>query len=175
MSVEALVVPTDGRILFFKRDRPTFGFLSNFHDAPVEFDGEVWRSTEFYYQAQKSLDPEYREAIRAATSPAQAKALATDPARSARARKRSWFTGREEKMRSDWNEAKYEIMLRAIRAKFGQNANLAEMLLATGDAEIVEDSKYDSYWGIGRDGTGNNTLGKILMLVRGELRQDPHE
>src|ERR1041384_6842230 len=108
MNLETLVIPADGRILFFKRDRAIFGFLSNFYDAPVELDGEVWRSTEFYYQAQKSFDSEYRDAIRAATSPAQAKALATDPARSARARKRSWFAGREEKMRSDWHEAKYE-------------------------------------------------------------------
>lgn len=171
MSIESLVIPTDGRILFFKRDRAMFEFLSNFHDAPIEIDGEVWRSTEFYYQAQKSFDGEYRDAIRNATSPAHAKALATDPARSARARKRSWFTGREEKMRSDWHEAKYEIMVAAVRAKFGQNADLTAMLLATSDAEVVEDSKYDNYWGIGRDGTGSNTLGKILMQVREELRR----
>lgn len=45
------------------------------------------------------------------------------------------------------------------------------MLLATSDAEVVEDSKYDNYWGIGRDCTGSNTLGKILMQVREELRR----
>lgn len=171
MSTETFVIPADGRILFFKRDRASFGFLSNFHDAPITIDGEVWRSTEFYYQAQKSSDAEYRDAIRSATSPAHAKALSTDPARSPRARKRSWFTGREDKMRSDWHEAKYEIMLKAVRAKFSQNANLATMLLATVDAEIVEDSQYDSYWGIGRDGTGSNALGKILTLIREELRE----
>jgi predicted NAD-dependent protein-ADP-ribosyltransferase YbiA (DUF1768 family) len=45
------------------------------------------------------------------------------------------------------------------------------MLRATSDAKVVEDSKYDNYWGIGREGTGSNTLRKILMQVREELRR----
>ena len=167
-----LPIPEDGRILFFERDRAQFGFLSNFHDAAIELDGETWRSTEFYYQAQKSDDAEYRDAIRNAKSPGHAKGLASDPLRSKKAGKRSWFCGRPEKMRPDWGDVKLSIMQRALVAKFGQNEDLKATLSATGDAEIVEDSNFDDFWGIGRDGNGKNSLGRLLMQIREELRRD---
>ncbi len=56
-------LPVDNRILFRKRDRTTFGFLSNFHAVPIEVDGEKWATVEHFYQAQQSSDPKYREAI----------------------------------------------------------------------------------------------------------------
>lgn len=43
-------------------------------------------------------------------------------------------------------------------------------LLATGDAELVEYARSDSYWGCGADGSGKNMLGRILMEVQAELR-----
>ncbi len=61
-------------------------------------------------------------------------------------------------------------MLRAVRAKFAQHADLAALLLSTGDALIVERSRRDHYWGDGGDGTGANKLGQILMQLRAELR-----
>lgn len=167
---ESLPIPADNRILFFDRDREVFGFLSNYHEAPIVIDGEVWRSTEFYYQAQKSHDPEYRAAIRAAKNADHAKGLGTDPTRSKKARKRSWFHGRREAMRADWHEVKLAVMERALAAKFDQNADLREKLLATGDAEIVEDSTHDPFWGLGRDGKGENWMGRLLMKIREGLR-----
>lgn len=170
MEVVHLPIPDDNRILFFKRDREIFGFLSNYHDAPVTIAGETWRSTEFYYQAQKSHDPVYRDAIRNATSADHAKGIGSDPTRSRKARKRSWFHGRLEAMRADWHEVKGTVMETAVRAKFSQNPQLQAMLLATGDAEIIEDSTHDPIWGIGRDGQGENRMGHLLMKVRQELR-----
>ena len=58
--------------------------------------------------------------------------------------------------------------------------SLREMLLATGEREIVEASPYESIWGIGfterdaegmREHWGENLLGKALMEVRSELRE----
>lgn len=170
MPTMPLPIPADNRILFFKRDRETFGFLSNYHDAPIHIDGEVWRSTEFYYQAQKSHDPAFREAIRNAKSSDHAKGIGSDPRRSRKARKRSWFNGRLDAMRTDWDDVKVGLMDSALRAKFGQNLDLQGMLLATGDAELIEDSTHDPFWGIGRDGQGANWLGRLLMKVRQELR-----
>ena len=55
---------TDGRILYFERDRAQFGFLSHFHPSPFNLDGEDWPTVEHFYQAQKSLNPAYRAAVR---------------------------------------------------------------------------------------------------------------
>ncbi|HMO14895.1 MAG TPA: NADAR family protein [Pirellulaceae bacterium] len=166
-----LPIPDDNRILFFNRDRESFGFLSNYHEASIEIEGVNYRSTEFYYQAQKSHDPEFKEAIQNAKNADHAKGIGADPQRSRKARKRSWFHGRLEAMRPDWNDVKLTVMEVAVRAKFKQNPELAEMLLATGDAIIVEDSKHDPFWGIGRDGMGTNWMGRLLMQVREELRE----
>jgi len=166
-------VPADNRVLFYKRDRAAFGFCSNFHPAPIVLDGENWPTTEHYYQFQKSFDRRYRQAIRSATTPGQAKRLAAPPDATGHTGSDSWFRKNGAMPRPDWNEAKLEIMRRAIRAKFTQNAELARMLLSTGTAELVEDSKSDSFWGAGADGSGENWLGRLLMELRDELRTSP--
>lgn len=62
-------------------------------------------------------------------------------------------------------------MLAALRAKFLQHAGPAAMLLATGDAGLVEGSPHDLFWGAGFYGGGQNQLGRLLMQVRGELQE----
>ena len=74
-------------------------------------------------------------------------------------------------MRPDWNEAKTQVMARAVGAKFEQNRALREKLLATGAAELIHFSKSDPFWGRDRDGKGENRLGEILMALREELRR----
>ena len=44
------------------------------------------------------------------------------------------------------------------------------MLIETGDAEIVEHTENDAYWGDGGDGKGLNRLGQIRMQICTELR-----
>jgi ribA/ribD-fused uncharacterized protein len=61
-------------------------------------------------------------------------------------------------------------MRRVDLAKFSQHADLAELLRATGDAELVEDSPSEPYWGIGPDGQGSNWAGRVLAEVREKLR-----
>ena len=46
------------------------------------------------------------------------------------------------------------------------------LLLATGDAELVEDSPGEPFWGIGPDGAGLNWAGRVLMEVRTQLRRN---
>ncbi len=62
-------------------------------------------------------------------------------------------------------------MRRAVLAKFTQHEELRRILLATGDAMLVEHTRNDSYWGDGGDGRGRNMLGQILVSVREELRR----
>ena len=61
-------------------------------------------------------------------------------------------------------------MLAALRAKFTQHDELKAVLLGTGDAELVEHTANDRYWGDGGDGSGKNRLGALLMQVRAEIR-----
>jgi N-glycosidase YbiA len=73
-------------------------------------------------------------------------------------------------MRPDWEKIKDEIMYKGVFAKFSQRPKLRQILLDTGDAELVEHTNNDSYWGDGGDGSGENKLGKILQQVRAELK-----
>jgi N-glycosidase YbiA len=125
---------------------------------------EVWNDVSAYYriylrcgvyQAQKFAGTPHEEEIRQANSPMIA-------ARLGRSRKRP--------LRRDWESVKDTVMREAVLAKFTQHADVRAILLGTGDAEIVEHTTNDSYWGDGGDGTGKNKLGQILMSVREELR-----
>ncbi|NES05091.1 MAG: NADAR family protein [Okeania sp. SIO2F4] len=44
------------------------------------------------------------------------------------------------------------------------------MQFSTDNELIIENSPSDYYWGCGKDGTGKNKLGLILMAVRQTLR-----
>lgn len=71
--------------------------------------------------------------------------------------------------RKDWYQVRELAMLNILKAKFEQHPDLADLLLATGDAYLVEHTKRDAFWADGKDGRGKNHLGKLLMQVRGEL------
>ena len=141
-------------ILFYLK-RDAFGWLSNFSPHPIEMKGRVWPTVEHYYQAQKFADTEGEEAIRQSPEPLTAKTLAHDGGRPVRA---------------DWDAVKDGIMREAVLRKFETHPDLRALLLATGEEELMENAPDDYYWGRGADGTGANTLGKILMSVRSLLR-----
>jgi ribA/ribD-fused uncharacterized protein len=165
----SLSVPQDNRILFYQRDRWEFGFLSHFYPSRMTIDGVDWPTVEHYYQSHKSLDRRYFLAIRACETPGLAKRRAATPVPGKKDRG-SWFVEKRQMPRPDWAEVKACVMRRGDTEKYLQNQELAAMLLATGGAEIVEDSANDAYWGIGPDGAGANMAGRILMEVRDALR-----
>jgi ribA/ribD-fused uncharacterized protein len=101
--------------------------------------------------------------------------LAASPSAPRRVSAQAWFRKNAAQPGPDWNEAKLEIMRRADLAKFIQNPDLAELLLATGDAELIEDSPSEPYWGIGPDGNGLKWAGRVLMEVRKILRETQTE
>ncbi|QEH33042.1 Swarming motility protein YbiA [Aquisphaera giovannonii] len=132
------------------------GAFSNFSPHPVVLKGRTWPTSEHYFQAQKFAGSPDEEAVRRAKSPMIA-------ARMGRSRSRP--------LRPDWEAVKESIMHEAVLAKFTQHEPLRKLLLATGDATIVEHTANDAYWGDGGDGSGRNRLGEILMRVRDELRR----
>jgi ribA/ribD-fused uncharacterized protein len=79
-----------------------------------------------------------------------------------------------------WKRERINIVRAGSRAKFTQNPELREKLLATKGTTLVEASPYDKIWGIGLAATdarakdpaqwkGQNLLGKILTDLRDEL------
>ena len=72
-------------------------------------------------------------------------------------------------LRSDWEQVKLHVMHKALQAKFSQHSHLRDMLVKTGDRQLIEHTTRDSFWGDGGDGRGQNHLGKLLMKVRSEL------
>lgn len=135
-----------------------YGEFSNFAPFPFELDGQAWPTSEHYFQAQKFEIAEYRERIRTAASPMIAARL-----------------GRSRKVpiRTDWEQVKIDVMRKAVRQKFCTHAALTELLLGTGDEELIEAAPRDYFWGAAATGTGQNWLGKILMELRDELRTAP--
>lgn len=142
-------------IKFYKCNVP-YGFMSNFWKAKMTIYGKIWDTIEHAYQAQKTEIPEEQNKIWAAKT-----------ARSAR------DMGQLVQMRPDWDDVKDQVMRECVRAKMKQHPDLQAQLLATNDEELIEDSPVDWYWGCGKDGTGKNMLGKILMEVRDELLKLP--
>lgn len=78
---------------------------------------------------------------------------------------------RSHPLRFDWEQVKDDVMRRAVLCKFETHADIRDVLLSTGDEQIVENSPIDYYWGCGADGSGKNMLGLILMEVREMLRE----
>lgn len=129
-------------------------FLSNFYSAPVTYEGITYYNNEAAFQAQKCTDKSDMQQF-AQLDPSQAKRL-----------------GRSITLRKDWEQVKISLMTEIVRAKFTQNPELAEKLAATGSAHLEEGNNWgDRIWGT-VNGVGANNLGKILMQIRNELRED---
>jgi ribA/ribD-fused uncharacterized protein len=132
-----------------------YRFLSNFYPAQVYYNQIWYPSVEHAYQAQKTLDETERYKISAM--------------RSAGAAKRA---GAELKLRKDWHDVSLGIMYDLVKMKFQIDDSLCRMLLATGDQSLIEGNTWgDEFWGKCK-GKGLNHLGKILMRVRSELKEN---
>ena len=121
-----------------------------------ESNGLEWPSVEHYYQGMKFEDPDLRDAIRAAPHPKEARDMARK---------------NQRRIRKDWKSLRRTYMIRGVYLKCRTHSEAAEALLATGPAKIVETSQYDYFGGCGRDGRGENNFGRVLIEVRGKLRE----
>jgi len=140
----------------FYHEYDAYGCFSNFSAHSVELDGKFWKTSEHYYQAQKVVGTPYEDQIREAPTPDKAAELGRSD---------------DAPLREDWADAKDDVMRRVVLKKFQTHTEIRDILLETGDEQLVEDSPVDYYWGCGADGTGKNMLGIVLMEVRDQLRK----
>jgi len=133
------------------------GPFSNFFKAACEYQGLTFKNSEAAFQAAKTLDEEERKKFQN-LNPSDAKKL-----------------GRSVKLRADWEEVKYQVMLDVLYSKFQDNT-LRNLLLETGNDHLIEDTTgwHDNEWGDCAcerciNTPGNNLLGKALMEIRQTL------
>ena len=151
--------------------RDEFSFLSNFslHPVTVVIHGVAYTfpSNENFFQAMKSNSQLIWVEFQHIT-PYQSK-------------KRS----KELVVREDWDAVKVGFMQLGLDIKFN-NPEACALLLATGDAELVEGNYWgDIFWGkstvtqffkrhgrIIQAGEGENWLGRLLMQVRANKKEN---
>ena len=148
-SLEDICVHNDHEIKGFRRD---YSFLSNFHPCPIRGRDHVYPSSENAFQAAKAPRDKQEQFVH--VTAAESKKL-----------------GRTFNIdRAAWDAAKDNVMLQVLRRKFLPGSDLAAKLVATGNRYLEETNVWkDEYWGV-YEGRGQNKLGKLLMQVRGELR-----
>ena len=148
-------------VVCFRKTKERFGGLSNMAGGfPVDVDGIAIRTSEALYQACRFPDdPAVQRMIIAQRSPMTAKMKS----------KRHL-----PKTRSDWETVRVEVMRWCVSVKLAQNWEKFErLLLSTGDAPIVEQSRRDVFWGAQRrpEGlVGANALGRLLVGLREALK-----
>jgi ribA/ribD-fused uncharacterized protein len=132
-----------------------YGYLGNFYRCKVAYEGLIYPSSEHAFQAAKTRNKKARIAISECFTPQSAKEA-----------------GRALPLRPDWESVKIDVMRAVLRAKFSQNAVIRFALLDTGNCHLEEGNHHgDTFWGTVK-GVGDNWLGKLLMELRTELRQE---
>lgn len=134
--------------------RGKYNFLSNFYSVPITWEGITYPSTEAAFQAAKTLDM-YERAGFSFMYPAEAKKA-----------------GCKIKLREDWYQIKYKIMYDLCKIKFSKYLTLKGKLLETGYEYLEEGNTWNDRTLGTVNGVGMNCLGKILMRIRDELRNE---
>ncbi|MER7733032.1 NADAR family protein [Streptomyces erythrochromogenes] len=128
--------------------------LRNDYDAPFTYAGRTCPTVAHGYWALSAADPADHDRILGAAGAREAQEAGGRAAR-----------------RADWPGVRLAVMAGLLRAKFDQHPRLAEVLLATGEAPIVYTGSSDArFWRDEGRGGGRNWMGRLLELVRSELR-----
>jgi ribA/ribD-fused uncharacterized protein len=152
-------------IEFTKVDLP-YGWLGNMYAAPIQFEGKEWLTSEALFQALRYDSEEIREAIRKEKSPMGAKMKA----KSFKSQMRVVPMGEED----------VDNMKKVVRIKFNQHLVLKSKLKITGEHILVENignrnGERHLFWGMKKvngEWIGNNMMGKILMEIREEMKNE---
>jgi len=150
-------------VILIRKVKDDFGWMGNMSPFPVDFESQVFRTTEALFQSLRFQDQQVIEAIREQKSPMAAKMIAKK---------------HKTKMTIvPMSEQDVENMRMVLDLKLDQHPELKQQLLDTGDQSIIEDcSKRPRgsglFWGAAlKDGewVGENWLGRIWCEIRQKL------
>lgn len=155
-----------------------WGALSNFYQgSPIHYGPYAFATGEHFFQAMKAPNKRGLMRVVACATPGEAKAQGKHML----------------DLRPDWERVKYDVMALVLAKKFELGRDEAAVLLATGDALIVEGNTWgDQVWGVDLKqarrlaapkapgeafepgepwhfAPGRNWLGRLLMARRAEL------
>ena len=145
--------------------------LSQWYEAPFEFEGRLYLTAEHFMMAKKAKlfsDMESFEKILQAKHHGEAK---------------KFGRGVKNFNQKLWEQKRFDIVVQGNLLKFSQNQKLKNFLLAASNRVLVEASPKDTIWGIGLDEKnkdaqipykwrGLNLLGFALMKVRTQLQNE---
>jgi ribA/ribD-fused uncharacterized protein len=131
-----------------------YRWLSNFFPCRVEWDGLVYGSAEAAFHAAKY--PAAERVLFTKLNATEAKEL----------------SHKKPYDKTAWEARKVRTMHEIVWAKYSQNSELGNKLLATGDRDLEETNWWgDRVWGVYR-GAGQNLTGKALMDIRSRLAKE---
>lgn len=146
-------------IEFYDKHSDYYEFTNFYQGTPIIIGWEYWKTAEHYFQAQKFIGRyDYLQAVVRDTESAK------EAFKFAASNKAYW--------RADWKTVRADVMRTVLNAKFRADEDLRKSLCRTGNAQLVEASPKDAFWGHGPDGKGKNMLGKLLMELRAELQEE---
>lgn len=148
--------------------RGQYGFMSNFAECEINYNGYTYPSTEHAFMAQKSYD---EIMVEATANNVKYVDWIEYCATSGKTASEIKAQARTVTLRPDWEQVKLQVMEDVLRIKFNQEP-FKSKLLATGNQNIQEGNTWkDVFWGIDlQSGVGENHLGRIIMDIRKELR-----
>ena len=126
--------------------------LRNDYPSEIVISNISYPTLEHAYQAMKFVDTEIQKQIANSKTVREARKI-----------------GVSSKIRDNWDSIKLSVMNMLLRKKFSEDPILTDRLIKTGVAPIIMNG-YDSFWGTGKDGLGENNFGKALADVRLEFQ-----
>ena len=141
----------------FYKEFGDLGYLANYSNHGFTIDNVYYKTVEHYYQAMKYDNEELRNKIINAETPKEASNIGRD---------------RNNKRIDNFKNIKNDVMFNGILEKFRQNRDIAYKLIETRNNDIAEATIDEYYWGIGKDRSGQNNIGKILVKVRDRIKRE---
>ncbi|KAL5529926.1 hypothetical protein ACEPAF_6183 [Sanghuangporus sanghuang] len=146
-------------VLRFDLDTPGYGGLTHLSPHRVVYKRKLYPTAAHLFEAHRFLD--FRNDIAARVRKAATLADLEAVLRTV-----------QEFTRPDWEEVLLDKMEDALYCKIVQHQDLCEILLGTGNAELIYADPTDPFWGEGAHEEGANELGRALMRIRDRLRRE---
>ena len=131
--------------------------FSTVSNHPIELEDTRWPTAEHYFQARTLRSSAAIERVTVAATGMDAYKIGSP-----------WYRRKIDGFKT----IRRTLMTRALYIKVQMYEEVRQALLDSGDQVIAESSLYDHYWGIARDGRGENMLGHIWMDIRAKLVKD---